>query len=300
VTAGLEPAAAVEVRRLGGPEPLSAARGAVRVPGDLLLGARLALGLRSAPRVILELATALPGEADGFQPALSRIAWEEWLPRELSWAVRVTGTTEELRSPLHTARLVKDSIRDRFTARGLACPPVDPRGARVLVDFRLERGTASAGIDLGGHSLHARGTGRQGPAPLREDVAAGLALLAGVDAERALLDPFCGTGTLIAEAAALRARHPAEPAAGDAGRLRAASLHQPPAGGDRPRAGAGADPAARAVPRLGPEPARDRGGARGARSPGAGATRRARVRRGRDRRAAGRAGTRADEPAVGL
>ena len=203
MTAGLEPAAAAEVRRLGGPEPLSAARGAVRVPGDLRLGARLALGLRSAPRVILELATALPGEADGFQPALSRIAWEEWLPRELSWAVRVTGTTEELRSPLHTARLVKDSVRDRFTARGLACPPVDPRGARVLVDFRLERGTASAGIDLGGHSLHARGTGRQGPAPLREDVAAGLALLAGVDAERALLDPFCGTGTLIAEAAAL-------------------------------------------------------------------------------------------------
>ncbi len=203
MTAGLEPAVADEVRRLGGPEPLSAARGAVRVPGDLLLGARLTLGLRSAPRVILELATGLPEEAEGFQPELTRIAWEEWLPREVAWAVRVTGTTEELRSPLHTARLVKDSIRDRFAARGLAAPPVDPRGARILVDFRLERGAASAGIDLGGHSLHARGTGRQGVAPLREDVAAGIALLAGVDPERPLLDPFCGTGTLVAEAAAL-------------------------------------------------------------------------------------------------
>lgn len=203
MTAGLETAAAVEVSLLGGPPPLSSGHGAVRLAGDAALGAQLTLGLRSAPRVIVELASGLPQESDGFLPAVAALAWEDWLDATTPWAVRVTGTTADLRSPLHTARVVKDAIRDRFRVQGQTAPPVVPATARVLVDFRLERGGASVGIDLGGGSLHQRETGRRGAAPLREDVAAGLALLAGVDRERPLLDPFCGTGTLIAEATAL-------------------------------------------------------------------------------------------------
>lgn len=202
MTAGLEPAAAVDACRLGASSP-EIGRGAVRVRGDLEMGARLTLGMRAAPRVVLELAAGMPEVAAGFIDRLTRIPWEEWLPPGTPWAVRASGVTPELRTPLHTARLVKDAVRHRFEARGRSLPPVDPRAPRVLVDFRLERTGASAGIDLGGHSLHSRGTGRRGDAPLREDVAAGLALLAGIDRDRPLLDPFCGTGTLVAEAASI-------------------------------------------------------------------------------------------------
>ncbi len=96
-------------------------------------------------------------------------------------------------------------------------PPVDPVSPRLLVDLRIGRDGAALGLDLGAGSLHQRGTGRRGRAPLREDVAAGLAHLAAVDSGTPLLDPFCGTGTFLAEAFAVAhglpaGRHPARTA----------------------------------------------------------------------------------------
>lgn len=207
VSSGLEPAAAEELRRIG-LEPLSAQRGVVRFRGTPADGVRAALALRSAPRVVFEIAQGLPVSADGLRDAMACLRWEDHLPARVPWAARAIGTSEGLRDTRFTARLVKDAVNDRYRARGRTAPPVDPRAAAVLVEVRLDRGRATVGFDLGGHSLHERGTGRRGEAPLREDVAAGLALLAGATHERPLVDPFCGTGTLIAEAAALALRHP--------------------------------------------------------------------------------------------
>lgn len=207
VSSGFEPATAEELRRLD-LEPLSAQRGVVRFRGSPDDGVRAALALRSAPRVVFELAQGLPVTADGLRDAMACLRWEDHLPEHVPWAARAVGTSEGLRDTRFTARLVKDAVRDRYRARGRACPPVAPRDAQILVEVRLDRGRATVGFDLGGHSLHERGTGRRGDAPLREDVAAGLALLAGVTHDRPLVDPFCGTGTLIAEAAGLALRRP--------------------------------------------------------------------------------------------
>jgi 23S rRNA G2445 N2-methylase RlmL len=152
---------------------------------------------------VLHLVDDLPPDPQGIHEGLSALPWELLLPERVPWAVRAVGTSRELRHTGFTARAAKDALVDRFESQGRAAPPVDPRDARIVVDVRVTNRTLSAGLDLGG-ALHKRESGRYGEAPLREDVAAGLALLAGAaDGVRALVDPFCGTGTLIGEAAGL-------------------------------------------------------------------------------------------------
>ncbi len=181
-------------------------------PGDddtLLAAARVTLASRAAGRVVLDLARDIPAEPDALAAALRDLPWEDWLPVGVPFAVRATGRSPALRHTLHVARLAKDAVRDRFRARGRQAPPVDPRRPRALLDVAIRKGRCSVGLDLGGGSLHYRGGRRDATAPLREDVAAGLALLAGVRADRPLLDPFCGSGTLLAEAAAVALGLPA-------------------------------------------------------------------------------------------
>ncbi len=206
MAAGLEPAAAGELRRLG----LTAAaqrRGVVVFRATAADGVRAALNLRCASRVVHELRDGVPAAPATLREGCSVLPWEEFLPARAPWAVRVVGTNLLLRHTVYTARLVKDAIRDRFSAVGRTAPPVDPRRPKVIVDVRIDRDAATLGFDMGGGSLHRRrGPRRGGVAALHEDVAAGLALLAGVKADQPLLDPFCGSGTLVAEAAAVALR----------------------------------------------------------------------------------------------
>lgn len=200
---GLEPAAAEELRRAG--RPVAALRpGLVVFTGSAADGARAALSLRSASRVVLQLKSAIPAAAEPLREQAAALAWEDFLPARTSWAARAVGTAPGLRHTVFTARLVKDAVRDRFRALGRAAPPVDPERPSIVIEVRIERGAATIGLDLGAASLHRRrGPGLHGAAALHEDIAAGLALLAAVSADEPLLDPFCGSGTLIAEAAAV-------------------------------------------------------------------------------------------------
>ena len=202
VAAGLEPAASLELARLG-LAPGKTGRGFVAFRGSALDGARATLLSRAAARVVLHLVEDLPPDQQGLYEGLGALPWELLLPERVPWAVRAVGTSRALRHTGYTARAAKDAIVDRFESQGRTAPPVEARDARVVVDVRVTNRSLSAGLDLGG-ALHKRESGRYGEAPLREDVAAGLALLAGAaDGAPALVDPFCGTGTLIGEAAGL-------------------------------------------------------------------------------------------------
>ncbi len=209
VASGLEPAAEIELRLLGH-EATTVAKGMLRLSTSLEQGARLALTLRSATRVVLETASRLPLQRDDLFEAIAALPWEEHFANPTTWAVRAGGRSDALRHTTFAARFVKDAVRLRFERLGRQAPPVNPQDPQVLLDLRLGPDSASVGIDLGGKSLHRRGNARRGEAPLREDLAAGLALLAGVRPLRAggtpcnLLDPFCGSGTLIGEATCLQ------------------------------------------------------------------------------------------------
>lgn len=182
--------------------------GAVRFQGPAAAGIAAALSLRSAARVIWELAADLPGTLEPLFAAIAVIDWPAHLPSGVRWAVRVSGTNDALRNTAFSARFTKDAIRAAFERRALTMPEVDPRDPEITVDLRIHPRGVAIGIDLLGSALHRRGFERRTKAPIREDVAAGLAILAEVDAEKPLLDPFCGSGTLLLEAASVALRIP--------------------------------------------------------------------------------------------
>lgn len=209
VAAGLEPAALLELQRheLTGE---AAGPGAVRVTTPIDRGAELALSLRTCARLVWLIAEQLPDHSTRYFDAVAALPWPELLSGAHRFAVRVSGTSETLAQPLYTARVTKDAIRACFDSHHRAAPPVDPRQPEVWVDVRIDRTGAAVGLVLGTESLHRRGFERRTAAPLREDIAAGLALLAGVDAAQPLLDPFCGSATLLAEATLVALEIPPE------------------------------------------------------------------------------------------
>ena len=204
---GLEEAIAAELRAFGG-SPGPRGPGQVRCLADAALAARLVLGARTVSRVVWELAEGLPAEPRALVRGVADLPWDE-IVGDRPFAVRASGRSPRLRHSGFTCRVVKDGVVDRCRARGLPRPRVDLDHPAVLIDARVHGSGVRIGIDLGRRSLHLRGTGRRGPAPLREDIAAGLALLAGAAARRVVVDPFCGTGTLLAEAAAIALGRPA-------------------------------------------------------------------------------------------
>ncbi|MDQ7006203.1 MAG: THUMP domain-containing protein [Acidobacteriota bacterium] len=205
---GLEQAVAREVEREG-LVCTRVGRGFVRLEVDTATAARLTLSLRTVSRVIWEVGTQLATTRDGLTAAVAALPWESLLPRQRSWRVRAGGRSQALTHTGFAAQVVADGIRDRFVRRRLEPPPVDLERPDILVDLHLGSGGAEVGLDLAARSLHARGTGRRAPAPLREDVAAGLAHLAGIGADRPIIDPFCGSGTLLAETLAVALGMPA-------------------------------------------------------------------------------------------
>lgn len=158
--------------------------------------------------MVWTLASSFPDERDAYFGAVTELPWPSWLPPDTPWAVRAFGESETLASPLFTARWTKDAIREAFARVAREMPPVVPHDPEVVVDVRLERGAASIGLALGVESLHKRGFERRTRAPLREDIAAGIAVLAEINPAQPLLDPFCGSATLLAEAAAVALRVP--------------------------------------------------------------------------------------------
>lgn len=209
VTRGLESVLVAELRRLG-LQRVHEERGAVRFHGALRDGYVACLRSRIASRVLLRLDRFTCPDADALYEGVAALPWEEHLVRGRTFAVRFTGTSRTLRDTRFSALRVKDAVVDRLRARWGDRPDVDPRDPDVGLLVHLRDGAAAVHVDLGGGPLHRRTGDRDGaPAPLKETLAAGILALAGWDRAaregRPFLDPMCGSGTLLVEAAAVAA-----------------------------------------------------------------------------------------------
>lgn len=171
--------------------------------GDL---ERLCLGLSTATRVLLRVARFAAWDADALARGAAEVPWERWLAPAGSLAVAAHATDSALDHTMFIAQRVKDAICDRFRVRGERRPDVDREDPDLLVHAHLVRDRCTLSIDASGEPLFKRGwRRRQGRAPLAETLAAAIVRLAGWDARAPLLDPFCGSGTLLVEAALLAA-----------------------------------------------------------------------------------------------
>lgn len=171
---------------------------------------RACLWSRLANRILLPLADFEATDPDALYRGLREIDWPGLFSAQRSFAVDFHGQTPAIRNTQFGAQRSKDAIVDTFRDRGHPRPDVDRRQADIRVSVQLFKGLARVALDLCGGSLHQRGYRvRAGEAPLKENLAAALLLRAdwpGMAARGgALVDPMCGSATLLIEGAMMAA-----------------------------------------------------------------------------------------------
>ncbi len=206
---GLEQLLAEEITQLGG-EFKRETIGGIWFLGGLSVAYRVCLWSRLANKVLLPLVKSSVANDKDLYELIASVPWEDHLsPNGRLW-VDFAGTNRFIRNSQFGALKVKDAIVDRIRDRFGVRPSVDKENPNLIINVRLSKGKATVSIDLSGDSLHRRGYRlRQGFAPLKENLAAALLYrcrwpeIAADDG--ALLDPMCGSGTILIEAAMMAA-----------------------------------------------------------------------------------------------
>ena len=206
---GLEYLLADELLALGA-KAATAATAGVNVEGQASLPYRAAMFSRLASRVLLPLAEFdCENEQDLYQ-GVHAVDWADHVAPEGSLAVDAHVSGPTLTHERYAAQRIKDAVVDRMRARFGVRPSVDIEHPDLRLNFSLRKGRGLLSVDLGGGALHRRGWRQsQGEAPLKENLAAAM-LVRGqwprIHAEGgALLDPMCGSGTLLIEGALMAA-----------------------------------------------------------------------------------------------
>ncbi|MBE3667774.1 23S rRNA (guanine(2445)-N(2))/(guanine(2069)-N(7))-methyltransferase [Vibrio navarrensis] len=134
------------------------------------------------------------------------INWVNQFHSTKKFIVDFNGTNREIRNSQYGAMKVKDGVVDCFEKKGLPRPNISKERPDVRLHVRLHKDKAILGIDMVGSGLHQRGyRPASGKAPLRETLAAAIILRSGWNPTQPLLDPMCGSGTLLIEAAMMAA-----------------------------------------------------------------------------------------------
>ncbi|MEZ4329168.1 MAG: bifunctional 23S rRNA (guanine(2069)-N(7))-methyltransferase RlmK/23S rRNA (guanine(2445)-N(2))-methyltransferase RlmL [Polyangiales bacterium] len=179
--------------------------GVVRFTGTLEDAYTACVWSRVASKVLLPIAEFAAPDAnpDALYEGVSRIAWLDHLGPEQTLAVDCVVSGDRKAHTRYLALRTKDAIVDQLRARTGSRPDVDTDAPDVRVHVHLGDGVASVSIDLAGEPLHRRHYRPRGArAPLKENLAAALLLMAGWSrARRVLVDPMCGSGTWLIEAA---------------------------------------------------------------------------------------------------
>jgi 23S rRNA (guanine2445-N2)-methyltransferase / 23S rRNA (guanine2069-N7)-methyltransferase len=206
---GLEYLLVDELKALGATDVHEALAG-VHFSGGLDAGYRACLWSRLASRVLMPIAEFAVADGDALYRGAIEVDWSAHFASDATFAVDAVGSTQGVTHTQFAALRVKDAIVDQFRERGGERPSVDTEQPSVRVNLVLRKGQAILSIDLAGTPLHLRGYRLgKGLAPLKENLAAGMLLRAGWPAVYAagggLVDPMCGSGTLLVEAALMAA-----------------------------------------------------------------------------------------------
>jgi len=198
---GLESLLAAELSAWGA-DSVGAVPGGVSFRGPFSLCYRANLGSRFATRVLLRMGVAsYRSEQDVYEAAYA-LPWHEWFESKQSLRVDVNASRSPLKSLDFATLRIKDAVCDRFRAERGARPDVDTRSPDVRIHAFLDAREAHFYLDTSGEPLYKRGYRKDsGEAPLKENLAAGIVALTQWDRAEPLLDPMCGSGTLLIEAA---------------------------------------------------------------------------------------------------
>jgi putative N6-adenine-specific DNA methylase len=206
---GLEDELAKELRNLGA-QRVEVGTRAVSFYGDKGFMYKANLCLRTALKILKPLAHQKVTNNDELYHFVQSITWSDYLHDYETFVVDVTMHSTHFDNSMFVALKTKDAIVDQFRKTTGKRPGIDKLHPTLRIHVHIDRDMATLSLDTSGASLHQRGyRSSTNIAPINEVLAAGMLLLAGWNGDRPFLDPMCGSGTLLVEAAMIACNIPA-------------------------------------------------------------------------------------------
>lgn len=206
---GLEEELAKELRQLGAQQVEVGTR-AVSFYGDKGFMYKANLCLRTALKIVKPIAQQQVIKEDQLYKFVQSIDWSAYLHAHETFVVDVTMHSQHFDNSMFVALKTKDAIVDQFRKNTGKRPSIDKLHPTLRIHVHIDRDTATLSLDTSGASLHQRGyRSATNLAPINEVLAAGMLLLAGWKGQSSFLDPMCGSGTLLIEAAMIACNIPA-------------------------------------------------------------------------------------------
>ena len=200
---GLEAALADELEAQGA-SSVRVESGGASFAGSAPTGYAVNLHSRIASRVLWQVGRRGYTSEQHLYDATQEVRWQDFMSAQQTLRVDVTASRSPLTSLEFAMLRIKDGIVDRLRTLTGARPSIDRQNPDVRVFAYLDGRTVTLYIDLSGEPLFKRGwRADKGEAPLKENLAAGLLALSGWTPDMPLYDPFCGSGTIVIEAATI-------------------------------------------------------------------------------------------------
>ncbi len=198
---GLEEILAEEIRELGGADAIRVEKRAVSCEGDKTFLYKSNLHLRTAMKVLVPLYSFEANNEDELYAAVKKFDWGNYIHLDQTFAIDNTIRSTIFRHSKYVALKTKDAIADQFMAKLGKRPNIDIQSPDIQLDIHCLENQFTISIDSSGDTLNRRGYRVTGhAAPLNEVLAAGMIKLSNWNPAKPLIDPMCGTGTILIEA----------------------------------------------------------------------------------------------------
>lgn len=207
---GLETVLAEEVKRLGGREVQIKNR-AVNCVGDLGFLYKINYALRTAVKILVPILEFRAFNEYKFYDKLYKFEWDNFMSVNQTFTIDSTVHSERFTHSQFITLKMKDAIVDFFRNKYKRRPNIDSRNPDIKFNLHIDRDFVTISMDSSGEPLFKRGYRKeQGEAPINEVLAAGMLYLSGWDGKGNFLDPMCGSGTILIEAAMMAMELPAQ------------------------------------------------------------------------------------------
>ena len=198
---GLEPVLAKELIELGAND-VQIGRRMVSFSGDKEMMYRANFQLHTAIRILKPISHFKAKSADDMYEEVKKIDWSQYIEKGKTFSVDSVVYSEEFRNSRFVTYKVKDAIVDQFREKTGERPNISVSNPDIRLNIHVAEDNATLSLDSSGESLHRRGYRQESvEAPLNEVLAAGMILMTGWQGETDFIDPMCGSGTLLIEAA---------------------------------------------------------------------------------------------------
>jgi len=207
---GLEEILAGEIKKLGG-RNVEIKNRAVNCEGDLGFLYKINYSTRTALKILIPVYEFKAFNQQQFYNKLFQFAWEDYLDVDHTFAIDATVNSETFKHSQFVTLKMKDAIVDYFQEKFKKRPNIETRSPDIKFHLHIDRELVTISMDSSGDALFKRGYRKeQGEAPINEVLASGMLQLAGWDGKGNFLDPMCGSGTLLIEAAMIALDLPAQ------------------------------------------------------------------------------------------